>query len=60
MNQTISTFLKIAITVVSISAFLFYIGYNMIGSEAQAYEQDIKSMQNNLPSGSGIYSNGGN
>ncbi|MFT9495734.1 MULTISPECIES: hypothetical protein [Bacillota] len=59
MNSTISTFLKIAITVVSISAFLFFIGYNMIGSETTNYKSDITDMQNNLPTGAGNASNGG-
>lgn len=60
MNQTIATFLKIAITVVAISAFLFFIGYNMIGNESKAYESDINAMQNNLPTGNGSYTNGSN
>ncbi|WP_374717748.1 hypothetical protein [Neobacillus sp.] len=52
MNQSLSTFLKIAITVLSISAFLFFIGYNMIGTETNQYISKISSMDNNLPDGS--------
>ncbi|MEI2356700.1 hypothetical protein [Mesobacillus zeae] len=51
MNQTIATFMKIAITVVSISAFLFYVGYNMIGSETTNYKTDITSVNSKLPTG---------
>ncbi|MCM3393290.1 hypothetical protein [Cytobacillus oceanisediminis] len=50
MNQTLSTFLKIAVTVVSISAFLFFIGYNMISSESTEYQTEITGISNNLPS----------
>lgn len=57
MNQTLSTFLKIAITVISISAFLFFIGYNMVGSETTAYKTKITSQQSNIPSGAGSSTN---
>lgn len=57
MNQSISTFLKIAITVVAISAFLFFIGYNMIGTETGDYQTQIESQVNNLPDGSGTATN---
>ncbi|MCM3704982.1 hypothetical protein DFO70_11796 [Cytobacillus firmus] len=57
MNQTLSTFLKIAVTVVSISAFLFFIGYNMIGSETTNYSNDITGANSNLPSGAGNTTN---
>ncbi|MEK3992662.1 hypothetical protein [Robertmurraya sp. FSL R5-0851] len=57
MNQTLSTFLKIGITVISISAFLFFIGYNMIGSETNEYQTDITNMSENLPTGAGVNSN---
>ncbi|WP_190284988.1 hypothetical protein [Bacillus sp. S3] len=50
MNQTLSTFLKIAVTVISISAFLFVLGYNMVNTEAGAYKAKISSMQTNMPS----------
>jgi hypothetical protein len=56
MNKTISTFLGIAITV-SISAFLFFIGYDMIGAETQVYETEIEGMSNNLPAGTGTRTN---
>ncbi|WP_374717749.1 hypothetical protein [Neobacillus sp.] len=52
MNQSLSTFLKIAITVLSISAFLFYIGYNMIGTETTSYKNTISNIDGNLPDGS--------
>lgn len=57
MNQTLSTFLKIGITVVTISAFLFFIGYNMIGSETGEYQSDIEGISENLPDGSGTTTN---
>ncbi|MEI2356701.1 hypothetical protein [Mesobacillus zeae] len=57
MNQTIATFMKIAITVVSISAFLFYVGYNMIGSEANNYKTDITGLNSKLPAGDNSLTN---
>lgn len=50
MNVTLATFLKIAVTVISISAFLFVIGYTMIGGETNEYKTEIESMSTNLPS----------
>lgn len=50
MNSTISTFLKIAVTVVSISAFLFFVGYNMISGESTEYKTEIESISDNVPS----------
>ncbi|MGE6755948.1 hypothetical protein ACQKFO_21340 [Rossellomorea sp. NPDC071047] len=49
MNVTISTFLKIAITVVSISAFLFVLGYGMANNEATHYETQIEAERTVLP-----------
>ncbi|WP_190284989.1 hypothetical protein [Bacillus sp. S3] len=49
MNQTLSTFLKIAVTVISISAFLFVLGYNMVNSEATAYKTKVTGIQANMP-----------
>ncbi|MFC0476036.1 hypothetical protein ACFFHF_12390 [Robertmurraya beringensis] len=57
MNQSLSTFLKIGITVICISAFLFFIGYNMIGTETNDYQTDITNMSNNLPTGAGVRAN---
>lgn len=57
MNQSLSTFLKIGITVICISAFLFFIGYNMIGSETTEYQTDITNMSENLPTGAGVTAN---
>jgi hypothetical protein len=57
VNATLSTFLKIAITVISISAFLFFIGYNMIGTETTSYKTNISSMKSNLPAGTGSTTN---
>lgn len=45
MNQTLSTFLKMGITVVAIAAFLFGIGYNMVQSEVNGYESSITSVE---------------
>ncbi|MGE6755946.1 hypothetical protein ACQKFO_21330 [Rossellomorea sp. NPDC071047] len=49
MNVTISTFLKIAITVVSISAFLFVVAYNMADSETTHYQTEIETERTLLP-----------
>lgn len=57
MNQSLSTFLKIGITVIAISAFLFFIGYNMIGTETNEYQTNIQNMSNNLPTGAGVRAN---
>jgi len=51
MNKSLSTFLGIAITVLSISAFLFFIGYNMINSETTEYNTEISGVDGNLPDG---------
>lgn len=53
MNQSLSTFLKIAVTVLAISAFLFYIGYNLIGTETGKYQNKIEGVYTNLPNGTG-------
>ncbi|MEK4671087.1 hypothetical protein [Niallia sp. FSL R7-0271] len=53
MNKTLSTFLGIAITVITISAFLFIGGYNLVNSETSAYGTKVTNMQTNLPSGTG-------
>ncbi|MCA1064440.1 hypothetical protein QTG56_22765 (plasmid) [Rossellomorea sp. AcN35-11] len=49
MNNTISTFLKIAITVVAIGAFLFGTAYAMVTGESSFYETQIKGVQANIP-----------
>ncbi|MGN7300458.1 hypothetical protein [Ferdinandcohnia sp. SAFN-114] len=49
MNKSLATFLGIAITVLAISAFLFFMAYNMIGTEANQYKTEIDSMSTNLP-----------
>ncbi|WP_269919578.1 MULTISPECIES: hypothetical protein [Bacillati] len=41
MNQSLSTFLKIAVTVLSITAFLFVFGYGMVNSEVDEYQGKI-------------------
>ncbi|MGN7300457.1 hypothetical protein [Ferdinandcohnia sp. SAFN-114] len=51
MNKSLSTFLGIAVTVLSISAFLFFIGYNMIGDETTEYDTQISAVDRNLPDG---------
>jgi hypothetical protein len=53
MNKTLSTFLGIAISVITISAFLFIGAYNLIGSETDTYGTKVTNMQTNLPSGTG-------
>lgn len=57
MNTSLAQFLKIGISVICISAFLFFIGYNMIGSETNEYQTDITNMSENLPSGAGVNAN---
>jgi hypothetical protein len=57
MNSTLATFLKIGITVISISAFLFFVGYNMVGSETTSYKTKISSMNGKLPAGTGATAN---
>ncbi|WP_269920063.1 hypothetical protein [Caldifermentibacillus hisashii] len=54
MNQSLSTFLKIAVTVLSITAFLFVFGYNMVSSEVSEYQGKITGVQ--TPSASKAYS----
>jgi uncharacterized membrane protein len=49
MNNTISTFLKIAITVVAIGAFLFGVAYTMVSDESTYYETQVEGVQTQLP-----------
>lgn len=49
MNTTLQTFLKIAVTVVAISAFLFFFGYNLVEHQVEEYGSDIAGIHNNLP-----------
>lgn len=51
MNSSISTFLKIAVTVVSISAFLFIVGYGMIKTESTSYKGKVEAVKTNIPTG---------
>lgn len=57
MNTSLAKFLGLAITAVCISAFLFFIGYNMIGAETNDYKTQIENQVNNLPDGSGTPTN---
>ncbi|HEO8421299.1 MULTISPECIES: hypothetical protein [Bacillaceae] len=57
MNTTLAQFLKIGLTVVTISAFLFFIGYNLVGSNTTTYSAKINGAQSNLPTGAGVSSN---
>lgn len=50
MNQTLATFLKIAVTVLAISAFLFFFGYQLVDDQVTEYGNDIVNIHNNLPS----------
>lgn len=50
MNQTLATFLKIAVTVLSISAFLFFFGYQLVDNQVTEYGNDIVDIHNKLPS----------
>lgn len=49
MNETLSTFLKVAITAVAIGAFLFGVGYTMVSDEATFYETEIEAERADLP-----------
>ncbi|MFC0273786.1 hypothetical protein ACFFIX_20575 [Metabacillus herbersteinensis] len=49
MNQTLSTFLKIAVTAMCIGILLFGVGYAMVNTEADAYEVQIEGVQADLP-----------
>lgn len=46
MNTSLATFLKIAVTVVVISALLFSVGYQMIQNESHSYDQEIVNFKN--------------
>jgi len=46
MNTSLSTFLKIGVTVIVIAALLFSVGYSMIERETTTYESDIISNNN--------------
>lgn len=41
MNQTLSTFLKFAVTAVAIGAFLFGVGYTMVEDEVTHYDGQV-------------------
>ncbi|WP_209124348.1 hypothetical protein [Alkalihalobacillus sp. BA299] len=46
MNTSLSTFLKIGVTVVVIAALLFSVGYGMIETETNTYKDDKISSTN--------------
>jgi high-affinity Fe2+/Pb2+ permease len=46
MNTSLSTFLKIGVTVVVIAALLFSVGYKMIETETTTYQTDKISSTN--------------
>jgi high-affinity Fe2+/Pb2+ permease len=46
MNTSLSTFLKIGVTVVVIAALLFSVGYGMIETETNTYKNDKISSTN--------------
>ncbi|WP_200843191.1 hypothetical protein [Rossellomorea marisflavi] len=48
MNQTLSTFLKIGVTVVAIGAFLFGVAYTLVGNEADHYGDRVTGVQTKL------------
>jgi hypothetical protein len=48
MNQTLSTFLKFAVTAVAIGAFLFGIGYTMVDDEVTHYDSVVVGEQSDL------------
>ena len=45
MNTTLSTFLKIAITAVTIGALLFGVAYTMTDGQVTKYETEITNIQ---------------
>ncbi|WP_169449939.1 hypothetical protein [Pontibacillus halophilus] len=49
MNQSLSTFLKIAVTTLTIGLLLFGVGYSMTDKEAGEYEAQIDSVTDDLP-----------
>ncbi|MEG6533213.1 hypothetical protein V6C20_06695 [Caldibacillus thermoamylovorans] len=55
MNQSLATFLKIAVTVLSITAFLFVFGYGMVNSEVEEYKGKITGVS--TPSATKAYTN---
>ncbi|WP_169793827.1 hypothetical protein [Sutcliffiella cohnii] len=46
MNITISTFMKIAVTVIVISALLFSVGYQMVVDESNHYDSELDRYKN--------------
>ncbi|MDD9309778.1 hypothetical protein PUS82_00335 [Cytobacillus firmus] len=49
MNKSVSTFMTIALTIVTIGVFLFGIAYTLVGTETGKYETDIKQVSDKLP-----------
>lgn len=50
MNQTLSTFLKIAVSALSIGLLLFGVAYGMVKSEGDSYKSQIENVKTSLPS----------
>ncbi|WP_209124350.1 hypothetical protein [Alkalihalobacillus sp. BA299] len=46
MGTSLATFMKIAVTVIVISAILFSVGYQMIEDESNSYDQEIIDYKN--------------
>ncbi|WP_160331525.1 hypothetical protein [Caldibacillus debilis] len=52
MNQTLSTFLKLGITALTIAILLFGVAYNMTDREVGEYKTKIESVSKQLPTSS--------
>ncbi|UAL49887.1 hypothetical protein K7887_22480 (plasmid) [Sutcliffiella horikoshii] len=46
MNSSISTFMKVALTVTMIVGLLFMVGYTLVDGEVANYKGDIESTDN--------------
>jgi hypothetical protein len=46
MGTSLATFMKLAVTVIVISAILFSVGYQMIETESNSYDQEIVDNKN--------------
>lgn len=50
MNKSVSTFMTIALTIVTIGVFLFGVAYTLVGNETNEYKTDIEGVSDKLPS----------
>ncbi|EAR66182.1 hypothetical protein B14911_10622 [Bacillus sp. NRRL B-14911] len=48
MNTTIATYMKLALTAVTISGLIFFVAYNLLDKESDKYKEQVESKENEI------------